>query len=250
MSKINNKEIKEAFNILRDENNIEVLYNKYNITVYGIAFSITKNNEEAEDIMQRVFVKIYELDKDKLPLNKEASWLYTLTRNETIDVLRKNKISYDIENYEVEDENNEIAKIIDIEYYNKIISHLNKEDKEIVSLKILSNLSFDEIAKLLNKPSGTIKWKYYKAISSLKLTIQTLAISIIAFILGLKPIKKEEGSLNFTEENIPISSISNQNIDYLSIILYVVSAVFFIIAINFLIIFIKNQLKLKNKTSK
>ena len=250
MSKINNQEIKEAFNILRNENNIEKLYNRYNKTVYGIAFSITKNNEEAEDIMQRVFIKIYELDKDKLPLNKEASWLYTLTKNETIDTLRKNKSYFNIENYEIESGNDELSKIIDIEYYNKIISILNKEEKEIVSLKILSDLSFDEIAKLLNKPSGTVKWKYYKAINSLRASIQTLAISIIAFVLGLKPTLKGEPPINSDVENITINSMANSNINYLTIILYGISAVFFIISIIFLIIFIKNQLKLKNKTSK
>ena len=252
MSNINALEIKNSFNLLRDENNIEDLYNKYSKVVYGIAFSIIKNREESEDIVQRVFTKIYQMDKSKLPSTKEASWLYTLTKNETIDTLRKNKVFLDIQDYEVEDTNDDIAKIIDIEYYNKIISSLDKNEREIVSLKILSNLSFDEIAKLLNIPSGTVKWKYYKAINSLKISLANLVISIIAFIIGLKPMLKKEPlpplNINTNVENLVISQASN--IDYLKLFSWSISAVFFILTIVFLIIFIKYQLKRRNKTSK
>ena len=253
MSKINSIEIKNTFNLVRNENNIEDLYNKYSNIVYGIAFSIIKNKEEADDITQRVFIKIYEMDKSKLPLSGEASWLYTLTKNETIDTLRKIKHSLDIENYEVEDSNDYISKIIDIEYYNNLISGLNKTEKEIISLKVLSNLSFDEIAKLLNMPSGTVKWKYYKSVDSLKITLSSLAISIIAFIIGLKPLLKKDPTISdFTEESLPpisidISTTPSHTVDYSKLISWGICGIFFAVSLIFLIIFIKNQLKARKK---
>lgn len=250
MAKINSNELKQAFKLLKDENNIEELYKKYNNIVYGIVFSIIKNKEEAEDITEQVFVKIYEMDKSKLPTKNEASWLYTVSRNETMDFLRKLKVSQNIEEYEIEDENDEISKIVDIEYYNKIISVLNDTDKKIVSLKILSDLSFDEISNLLDIPSGTVKWRYYKAVSSLKMIINSLALTIITFVIGLN-VDKEQKYPDITVEQTPITSIGEgtsytQNVNFW----WIISGVFLVIMIIFLIIFIKNQLKVNKKTSK
>lgn len=78
---MNKKELKSIFLKIKkdDKKGIEELYSKYHKMVYGIAFSILKNKEDAEDIMQIVFAKIQELDKTKLPEDKEMTWLYTLT---------------------------------------------------------------------------------------------------------------------------------------------------------------------------
>lgn len=48
--------------------------------IYGIAFSILKNKEDSEDVVQIVFSKLYVLDKEKLPKEKEATWLYSVTK--------------------------------------------------------------------------------------------------------------------------------------------------------------------------
>ena len=191
MFKINNQELKKIFlNIEQNKNKgIEILYNKYSKVIYGIAFSILKNKEDSEDIVQIVFTKIYELDNQKLPSNKEASWLYSLTKNETINFLKKknNNICLD-ELYEIEDQNNEINKSIDKLWFNKVIKKLNANEQEIVSLKLLSNFSFDEISKLINQPVGTVKWRYYKSLHSIKLIIGNLSMFTITFLIGIKTI--------------------------------------------------------------
>ena len=88
---INKKELHELFQGIKQGSRtaFEVLYKRYKQLVYKIAFSIIKNKENSEDIMQNVFTKIFELPEIKLPENKEASWLYTVTKNETITKLRK-----------------------------------------------------------------------------------------------------------------------------------------------------------------
>lgn len=76
--KINNKELEKVFLEIKQNktNGVENLYNKYKKVVYGIAFMISKNQDDAEDIMQSVFTKIYKLEKSKIPINNYASWLY------------------------------------------------------------------------------------------------------------------------------------------------------------------------------
>lgn len=78
MGKINDTQLKELFIEIKHNNKIafEKLYNQYNKLVYGIAFSILKNEQDAEDIVQNVFTKLYTIDKSKLPSNNEISSVF------------------------------------------------------------------------------------------------------------------------------------------------------------------------------
>lgn len=112
------------------------------------------------------------------------SWLYTVSKNEALNYLRKNKQFVNIEEiYEIKEETDEIEKIIDVHTYNKIINGLNEKEKEIVSLKILSNFTFKKIGQLLKMPTATVQWKYYKAVDSLKISLGNLAMFMITFIV-------------------------------------------------------------------
>lgn len=291
MEKINVEELRELFIEIKYGNNIafEKLYKNYKNLVYKIAYSILKNSYDSDDIVQIVFEKIYSIDKDKLPTRNESSWLYSVTKNETINYLNKKKNHIELEEiYELEDNNNEINELINKDSYNRLIGKLNENEKEIISLKILSNLSFKEIAKLLNKPTGTIKWIYYKSINTLKLLLSNLAMFIISFIsscFAMKNRKKLSPKLNVNESNQTkeeikdeitedkellqdnkkstktndkssqmqesvIEEVPNISNNYLSISLLGVSTIFFILTIIFLIIFTKHQLKRKKKLSK
>lgn len=291
MEKINVEELRELFIEIKYGNNIafEKLYKNYKNLVYKIAYSILKNSYDSDDIVQIVFEKIYSIDKDKLPTRNESSWLYSVTKNETINYLNKKKNHIELEEiYELEDNNNEINERINKDSYNRLIGKLNENEKEIISLKILSNLSFKEIAKLLNKPTGTIKWIYYKSINTLKLLLSNLAMFIISFIsscFAMKNRKKLSPKLNVNESNQTkeeikdeitedkellqdnkkstitndkssqmqesvIEEVPNISNNYLSISLIGVSTIFFILTIIFSIIFTKHQLKRKKKLSK
>lgn len=292
MGKINDTQLKELFIEIKHNNKIafEKIYNQYNKLVYGVAFSILKNKQDSEDIVQNVFTKLHTMDKSKLPSSNESTWLYSVTKNETLNFLQKqnNDINLEIV-YEIEDKNNEINEIIDQDTYNRLISKLEDEEREIISLKILGNFSFDEIGKLLNKPTGTVKWKYYKSIHTLKILLSNLGMFIISFISSIiffkngtkksnivkedisdiednnfredgeikgSPTeeKKENISLDDkneqTQENIIVNAPESNNINYIGISFIGISSVFFIITIIFSIIFAKHQLKRRKKLSK
>ncbi len=213
---MNKKELKSIFLKIKkdDKKGIEELYSKYHKMVYGIAFSILKNKEDAEDIMQIVFAKIQELDKTKLPEDKEMTWLYTLTKNETLNYLKKKKEELSLDTiYEIENKNNEIDEKIDYIEFNRLIRKLNKKEQEIISLKILANFSFQEISELLNEPVGTVKWRYYKSLRSIKAMLGNLVMFVITFTIGMKALftnrktgekqqeaVQSEDNLNITEQ--------------------------------------------------
>lgn len=196
--------INELFEEFKNGNKevLEEIYNKYHKTIYGIAFSILKNKDDSEDIVQSVFIKIHTLDNSKLPKDNVSSWLYTLTKNEALQFLRKQKNNIDIDSiYDLADNNNDIDKLINKETYNKLISKLSPKEKEIVSLKIISNLSFEEISQLLGEKTATIKWRYYKSIYALRLLLSNLTMSIVTFLIGIATFKQTKLSENIEIEH-------------------------------------------------
>lgn len=292
MEKIDITELKELFTEIKYDNKIafEKLYNRYRKLVYAIVFSLLKNEQDSEDIVQVVFTKIYSIDKNKLPVKNEASWLYSVAKNETLNFLKKRKEYISLDDiYEIPDNNNELTKLIDQDNYNRLISKLDSIEKEIVSLKILANLSFEEIGNLLNKPTGTIKWKYYKSINTLKLLLSNLSMFIVTFLSSIVAFKNKKKSSIDTElkeevegvikdenvagtppkeeykdkneivtdqetqrqENIIVETPSiNNDINNIGIGLMSLSAIFLFMTIFFSIIFTKHQLNRRKKLSK
>ena len=184
MKKINEEELREIFKKIKnnESDGIDLLYEKYNKLVYGVAFSILKNKENSEDVTQEVFSKLLKLDKNLFPEHGEASWLYTVAKNETIQFLRKYKATLDIDElYTLESENDQIDDIVDMESYYKLIESLSKLDQEIISLRILSDFTFEKIAQMLNMSLGTVQWRYYKALHSIKLSLGNLAAFLVVF---------------------------------------------------------------------
>lgn len=285
--KIKSKDLKELFNQIKsnDDTAFEEFYTKYNKLIYKIAYSILKNKSDAEDVMQLVFEKIYSMDKENLPTKNETSWIYSVTKNETLNYFKSNRNNINLDDiYEIEDNNQEISKIIDQENYNRLISKLNDNEKEIISLKIISNFSFEEIGKILNMPTGTVKWRYYKAINTLRLLLSNLTMFIISFISSIYALKstkkitspiqeenvieniviaadenqkqqyeKSENTQQNSQEEINTTIIEKTNeneINYPAIGLMGISTVFLMLTIIFSIIFAKYQLKPKKNLSK
>lgn len=186
MKNIDKKELHSIFTNLRidKEKSFNELYEKYSKLIYNIAFSILKSRENSEDVMQNVFSKIYKLDNEKLPSDNEASWLYSITKNETINYMKKLKKEVSIEDIDyVQYDDKDLENIIDKDSYEKIMDKLDKTEKEIVSLKIIGNMKFMDIAQLLDMPMGTVQWKYYTALHSLKIILGNLSMVLVGFIL-------------------------------------------------------------------
>ena len=208
MKNIDEKELHEIFDKMRkeDKKSYEELYKKYYKLVYNIAFSILKNKENAEDISQNVFIKIGNLKKEKLPNSYEASWLYTVTKNECISLFRKTKETLTIEDIKNENLEDEIEGIIQKNLYEKLMENLEKIEKQIIFLKVEAGYSFKEIARLLKMPIGTVQWKYYKSLHALKLLIANLSMFVIGVVTclfnnsRLKESKVEQDE-NKTEDN-------------------------------------------------
>lgn len=212
MKKINETELKQLFQEyqVNKESGYQKLYEHYHTLVYGIVFSMVRKREIAEDIMQEVFLKIWKMSPEQLPKSYPASWLYTVTKNEVLAYIRKTRPTISLEDiYEMDGEDVQIEKQMDEQTYQKLISYLNEEERQIVSLKIRSDLPFREIAQLLQMPIGTVQWKYYKALHSLKLWIGNLSMFLITSVLLIGNLLK--GRKKQTQDMQEISKESTTN---------------------------------------
>ena len=288
MKKIDKKELHSIFIGIKNGNELDFnkLYDKYKSLVYGVAFAILKNKEDSEDIVQIVFLKIFRLEKEKLPTNNVATWVYSVTKNVALNFLKSKKEEFNIDElYYITSENKELNEIIEIDAYNKIIEKLPIKEQEIISLKILSKLSFKEISIMLGIPIGTVQWRYYKGVHTLRLLLSNLSmfiIMIMACVLKKLPVRKKqsnqeeikedaiddsaeskkEETLRKDETNIiedteittdrieTTETAENTRIDMVDIGILSISSIFLINTIIFFIIFIKYQQKARKKLSK
>ena len=151
---------------------MDILYETIKTDIYAFALSKVHNKFDADDILQDTLIKIYENSKLYTPLGKPLAWIFTIETN-VINRYFQLKNRYDIINDDdmnvIKDEPDQnIRDDITNEYLRSLLSTLNDFEKEVISLHLISNLKFREIAKVLNKPLSTVLSKYNRAIKKLK----------------------------------------------------------------------------------
>lgn len=144
------------------------LIDKYKDMIFNIAFMITKNREDAEEVAQDAFVKVYKSINEFNGTSKFSTWLYSITYNTAISKIRKKQIdtiSIDSQYISIED-SNKIDGLKDQEQ-KKFVEHalnsLSAEDRSIVVLYYLESKSINEIAEITNISVSNIKVKLYRS---------------------------------------------------------------------------------------
>lgn len=198
MSGIN---IQTIFDLIKNKENfgLELLYKEYNKMMFAVAFSITKNEEDSKDVVQNILLKLTTLDKDKFPKHGGKSWLYSVIKNEALNYIKKDKrVVYTDKLIDVPIVEENICELFDMENYYDMISTLSDKQKEVVTLKVLGDMSHKEISKILNKPIGTIQWIYNTSIKRLRLVFTAMSTLLFVILGGIvyriSSIKVEEGS--------------------------------------------------------
>ena len=162
-----------------DASYFEMLYDRYAPFIYNKCFWFVNDEEEAKDLTQEIFIKIY-LNLPKFKGNSKLStWIYAITVHTSIKFVNKNKnkaivLSEEIlHNYFTENiDYNEIsdAELLDINYeiLQKIMNVLPIEDRMVLLMKYQYNLSINKIVQILNIKESAVKMRLSRAKKKVK----------------------------------------------------------------------------------
>ena len=150
-------------------NHFDEFYNETKKSVFFSIAAIVKDRDSIDDLMQDTYIKFLEnIGKYKSKTNINA-YLSTIAHNISINYYnREKRLVHDetIIDYQVS-ESNKSNNYQEIEVLD-LLKSLDDTSKEIVILHVINELKFKEIAKIVNKPLGTVLWIYNKAIKTLK----------------------------------------------------------------------------------
>lgn len=153
--------------VQKDENAFNEFYDHYSRLIFTIAYSILKD-DEANDVVQNVCLKLTSLSIDSLPTLNAKSWLYALIRNEAYHLYNKRKLNIDIEYIEFGE--NKINHLKEELFIEQCFHILNEQEKEVMIFK-LNGFKFREISQFINKPINTCIWLYHEGIKKIRRNI-------------------------------------------------------------------------------
>ena len=176
--------------VLENEDMFLHLMRRYESKLIAYILRISSfSYEEAEDILQDVFIKVYKNLNNFDTSLKFSSWIYRITHNEVISNFRKNKKVIQISDQELQNDifekiidDFDIKEKIDNDYLRKnLMSILNKLDakyRDVLVLKYFEEKEYSEISDILKKPVGTIATLLFRAKKELKKIIKTENINL------------------------------------------------------------------------
>lgn len=156
-----------------DKSALRIVYEEYAGYIYSVVYQVVLNREDSEDVTSEVFIKLWKLADTYKSSKGHRAWLATIARNMAIDLLRKNKREVLVEDFV--DSVSENASDEDVAYnvlsdisLKAALDALKPAEREVVNMKIMGDLTFQEIADILKQPMGTVTWRYQNAVKKLR----------------------------------------------------------------------------------
>ena len=169
-----------------NQSSFEELMKKYNKKIFGFIFRMVRDEEVAIELTQDFFIKIYSVLAKYNFEYKFSTWAYRICYNLVIDYVRKNQAQVDSlddeavtqkqmmesENYVSEDGFDHLVKEELNQYIWKVVDCIPVKYKELILLRYLQGLKYDEIAQVTDLPVGTVKNRIFKAKELLRSEIE------------------------------------------------------------------------------
>ena len=169
------KEIVSMLRAEKKEQAFNALVQEYKERLYWHIRRFTCSHEDADDLLQETFIKIWgALDSFK-GASSLFTWVYKIATNEALNFLRKKKV---ISIMQMESLENVLWKKIDEDpYFNgnevqrqlhKAIQKLPEKQRLVFNLRYFDELSYNEISEILNTSPGSLKASYHHAYVKIK----------------------------------------------------------------------------------
>jgi RNA polymerase sigma-70 factor (ECF subfamily) len=155
----------------------EILYDRYAGLVYNKCYGFAKDGDEAKDLTQDVFLKLFVKLASFKGKSKFSTWLYAFTYNHCVNYVTRNtakkfekqSVDYkDIENLSEEEENDNSFLDMRVDKLRKSLELVSPEEKMILLLKYQDNLSIKDIESVLGIGESAVKMRIKRAKDKLK----------------------------------------------------------------------------------
>lgn len=167
----------------------DFIVNRYKDQLLNFAYRFVGNIEEAEDVVQETFLRLYRNRHAYRQIAKFSTWIYTIAGNLSKTELRKRKrrklvsisdIGFDEKDYQIEDQHADTERDVDSvlkeEVIQKAIEELSPRFRQIIILRDIQELSYEEVGKILKIPLGTVKSRVNRARLKLQAKLQDLDV--------------------------------------------------------------------------
>jgi len=152
------------------------LYKRYVEQIFRYLYSRLGNVHEAEDITAQTFLAAFESFYKFRQDGHFASWLFTIARNKAMDRFRRQKKTSFIDVVDdISVEKDPLYRVIQSEQtaaLSKLIQSLPQEDRELLRLRFLADMSFPEIARFLHRKEEAVKKSIYRLLARLKSQVE------------------------------------------------------------------------------
>ncbi|MBI5916672.1 MAG: sigma-70 family RNA polymerase sigma factor [Bacteroidetes bacterium] len=165
----------------KDARHFTVLYRRYSGKVYGKCISLLQEEHLARDAAQDIFLKIFLNLGQFGEQAKFSTWVYSITYNYCIDIIRKKKKTRDLFSDEterlpdtMEEVHDEALLTMQADRLRVVLDEIPVGDKAILLMKYQDDLQIKEIANMLDKTESAIKMKIKRAKHKAQLVYQEL----------------------------------------------------------------------------
>ena len=139
--------------------------------LYRIAFTYTKNKDDALDIVQESILKAFKSAHTLKNTNHIKTWYYKVLTSTAIDYIRKNSKVIPISDQLIVDNQGKWDNYEDIDL-KKALDLLTYDQRMVITLRYFEDMKISEIAQVLDENTNTIKTRLYKALDKLKLKLR------------------------------------------------------------------------------
>ena len=144
-----------------DEQSFELLLQRYRTPLVNFLYRMVRSREQAEDLAQEVFIRVYRAREEYVPTAKFTTWLFRIATNLALNSLRDHR-------------HQKLEMSIDAPVIRRAIEKLPEKQRAAVLLHKYQELDYAEIAKILSCSESALKSLLFRAYEALRVELAPL----------------------------------------------------------------------------